>query len=213
MDAEFAGDQDNRRSIMGRVIYLNNAPIGWNSKAMSGVTLSSTEAKYVSMSEGLKDLKFIFMCLKYLKLKVNLPMLVLIDNIGAIEMLDLKTNKCRTKHVDTRYHWIREFIDDDIVAVKYVKSENNVSDICTKNLPGKLFEKHSNKLVSDVGLFTRCSTRKFPKKKIPRWRSRRNRAVRARMPLGYIHEVATKILFIGRNRKRYREVEWWGNPD
>ena len=115
------------------------------------------------MSEGLKDLQFIFMCLKYLKLKVNLPMLVLIDNIGAIEMLDLKTNKCRTKHVNTRYHWIREFIDDNIVAIKYVKSENNVSDICMKNLPSKLFEKHSNKLVSNVGLFTRCKTRQMGK--------------------------------------------------
>ena len=112
VDAEFAGDQDSRKSIMGRIIYLNDVPIGWNLKAMRGVTLSSTEAEYVSMSEGLKDLKFIFMCLKYLKLKVNLPMLVLIDNIGAIEMLDLKTRKCCTKHVDMRYHWIWEFIDD-----------------------------------------------------------------------------------------------------
>ena len=59
VDAEFTGDQDNHRSIMGRIIYLNDAPVGWNSKAMSGVTLSSTEAEYVSMSEGLKDLKFI----------------------------------------------------------------------------------------------------------------------------------------------------------
>ena len=93
VDAEFAGDQDNRRSIMGRIIYLNEAPIGWNSKAMNNDTLSLTEAEYISMSEGLKDLKFIFMCLKYLKMKVNLPMLVLIDNIGAIEMLDLKAGK------------------------------------------------------------------------------------------------------------------------
>ena len=98
---------------MGRVIYLNDSPVGWNSKAMSGVTLSSTESEYVSMSEGMKDLKFLYMCLKYLKQKVDLPMLVFIDNIGAIEMLDLKTGKCRTKHVDTRYHWIQEFINND----------------------------------------------------------------------------------------------------
>ena len=45
VDAEFAGDQDNRKSIMGRVIYLNDAPVEWNSKAMSGVTLSSTKAE------------------------------------------------------------------------------------------------------------------------------------------------------------------------
>ena len=126
---------------MGKIIYLNNAPVGWNSKAMSGVTLSSTEVKYVSMLEGLKDLKFIYMCLKFLKFWFNLPMLVLIDNISAIKMLDLKTNKCRTKHVDTKYHWIRQFVDDNMVNVKYVKSEDNVSDICTKKLSAKLFEK------------------------------------------------------------------------
>ena len=74
-------------------------------------------------------------------------------------MLDLKTNKCCMKHVDTRYHWIKQFVDDDIVNVKYIKSEVNVSDICTKKLPAKLFEKHSNKPVSDVGFFTRCNTK------------------------------------------------------
>ena len=104
IDAEFARDADNRRSIMGRVIYLNDTPIGWNSKAMSGVTLSSAEAEYVSISEGMKDPKFIYMCLHYLQRKVKLPMLVFIDNIGAIKMLDLKTGKCRTKLIDTRYH-------------------------------------------------------------------------------------------------------------
>ena len=45
------------------------------------------------------------------------------------------------------------------MVVKYVKSEDNVSDICTKNFLAKLFEKHSDKLVSDVGFFTRCKTR------------------------------------------------------
>ena len=117
---------------------------------IGGVTLSSTKAEYVSMLEGLKDLKFIYMCLTFLKLRVNLPMLVLIDNIGAIKMLDLKTNKCCTNHVGTKYHWIRQFVDENMVNVKYVKSEDNVSDICTKPLPAKLFKKHSNKLVSDV---------------------------------------------------------------
>ena len=96
-------------------------------------------------------------------MKVNLPMLVLIDNIGAIKMLDMKTRKCRTKHVDTRYHWIKEFIDDEIVQVKYIKSVDNTSDICTKNLPPNLFEKHSSKLITDVGFFVSCNTRQIGK--------------------------------------------------
>ena len=95
VNAEFVGDAHNRRSIMGRIIYLNDTPIVWNSKAMSSVTLSSTEAEYVSMSEGMKDLKFLYMCLRYLQMRVDLPMLVFIDNIGAIEMLESKNGKCR----------------------------------------------------------------------------------------------------------------------
>ena len=51
------------------------------------------------------------------------------------------------------------------MIVKYVKSENNVSDICTKNLPSKPFEKHSKELFSDVGFFVRCDKTKFPPKK------------------------------------------------
>ena len=92
-------------------------------------------------------------------MKVNLPMLVLIDNIGAVEMLDMKSGKCRTKHVNTRFHWIKEFIDNEIVLVKYIKSEENVSDICTKNLPANLFKKHSSKLITNVGFIVRCNTR------------------------------------------------------
>ena len=102
---------------------------------------------------------------------------------------------------------------DKIVDVKYIKSEDNVLDICTKNLPAKLFEKHSSKLISDVGFFVRCNTTKFLKKKMPRWRSKQNREVRWRMPLGYVSEVPTYIPCVGYNRKRYREIEWWGNRD
>ena len=106
---------------MGQVIYLNGTPIGWNSKGQGSVTLSSTEAEYVLMSKGMKDLKFIQMCLMYIKIKVNLPMVVLINNIGAIEMLDSKIGQCKTKHIDTRYHWIKEYVDNNTVKVVYVK--------------------------------------------------------------------------------------------
>ena len=145
-------------------------------------------------------------------MKVNLPMLVLFDNIRAIEMLDMKMGKCRMKHVDTRYHWITQFVDDEIVDVKYIKSENNVADICTKNLQPKLFEKHSSELISDVGFFVRCDKTKFPQKKILRWYSRSNRFVRWRMLPGYIMQRAKWWPDEeDTNREKYREVIFIGN--
>ena len=111
------------------------------------------------------------MCLTYIKIKVDLPMVVLIDNIGAIEMLDSKTGQCKTIHIDTRFHWIKQYVDENKVKVNYVKSENNVADILMKNLQPRLFEKHASKLVTnivdeskqmnDVGFFVRCDKIKF----------------------------------------------------
>ena len=83
-------------------------------------------------------------------MKVDLPMVVLIDNIGAIKMLDSKTGQCKTKHIDTRFHWIKQYIDKNKVKVNYVKSENNVADILTNNLQPRLIKKHASKLVTNI---------------------------------------------------------------
>ena len=149
VDAEFAGDSDDRKSIMGRLIYLNQALIAWCSKGMSGVTLSSTEAEYVSMSEGVKDLKFVHMCLMYLGFTIKLPMSVYIDNIGAIDMLHNQSTKARTKHVDIRFHWIRNFEEEGYIKVIFKRSENNTSDVMTKNVSKRIFDIHEPNLVQN----------------------------------------------------------------
>jgi hypothetical protein len=58
-DSDWAGNPENRISVTGFVIYLPGAPICWRSKRQKGVTLSSSEAKYVVMSEAVKEIRFI----------------------------------------------------------------------------------------------------------------------------------------------------------
>jgi hypothetical protein len=58
-DSDWAGDPEKRVSVTGFIIYLLNIPICWRSKSQKRVTLSSTEAKYVAISEAIKELKFI----------------------------------------------------------------------------------------------------------------------------------------------------------
>jgi hypothetical protein len=60
IDSEWAGDPDSRISVTGFVIYLLGAPICWRSKGQKGVTLSSSEAEYVAMSEAVKEIRFIY---------------------------------------------------------------------------------------------------------------------------------------------------------
>ena len=49
-------------------------------------------------------------------------------------MLDSIAGQCKTKHIDTRFHWIKQYVDENKVKVNYVKLENNVANILTKNL-------------------------------------------------------------------------------
>jgi ferric iron reductase protein FhuF len=56
----------------------------------------------------------------------------------------------RTKHIDIRTHFVREFVEDGIIKVVFVKSEDNDADIFTKNTTEELFEKHSKKMVEKV---------------------------------------------------------------
>jgi hypothetical protein len=85
-DSNWAGDPETRVSVTGFIIYLLSVPIFWRSKSQKGVTLSRTEAEYVAISEAVKELKFIYYLLNDLHIKVNLPIVVKTDNIGAIFM-------------------------------------------------------------------------------------------------------------------------------
>jgi hypothetical protein len=101
-DSNWAGDPETRVSVMGFIIYLLNVPICWHSKSQKGVTLSSTEAEYFAISEAVKELKFIY----YL-------------------LTDLHINW----HVYTGYHFVREFIEDGFIKIKFVRSVENDFDL------------------------------------------------------------------------------------
>jgi hypothetical protein len=83
-------------SVTGFIIYLLNVPICWQSKSQKGVTLLSAEAKYVAISEAVNELKFIYYLLSDLHIKVNLPIVVKTDNIGAIFMSENASTGFRT---------------------------------------------------------------------------------------------------------------------
>jgi hypothetical protein len=110
------------------------APICWRSKSQKGVTLLSTEAEYVAISEAVKELKFIHYLLFDLRIKVNLLIVVKTDNIGAIFVFKNASTGFRTQHADTRCHLVREFIEVGFIKIEYVRSAENDSALFTKNL-------------------------------------------------------------------------------
>lgn len=150
-DSDFAGDKDDRKSITGFVIFLSGFPISWKSKAQPCVTLSSTEAEYVALNETVREMKFIVQLLELIGIPIKKPTTVHVDNVGCIFLAKNKTSGERTKHIDMKYHFIREQVENGLVEIKFVRSEENVADIFTKNLGGEKFNFHSQKLFN--GLF------------------------------------------------------------
>ncbi len=115
------------------------------------MTLSSSEAEYVALSEAAKEVKFVYQLLVSMDMKVKLPIVVHVDNLGAVFMSENVSVSQRTKHVDIHYRFVQEFVLDRFIKVIFVRTENNDSDIFTKNLGGDLHERHSKKMIVEKG--------------------------------------------------------------
>jgi hypothetical protein len=132
-DSDWARDVKNCISLTRFIIYLLGVPICWRSKGQNG-TLSSSEAEYMAMSEAVKEIRFIFYLLRDVGIPVKLPIMVRNDNIGAMFMAEKNASSdIRTRHIDTRYHFIREHVEDGFIKIVFVKIDNNHSDLFTKN--------------------------------------------------------------------------------
>ena len=121
--------------------------IAWKSRAQKHVTLSSTEAEFVAVSDVCTEILFVKMILESLGIKVKTPITVHCDNVGAIFLSYNAKISQRTKHIDTKYRFVGEYVEQGIVKIVFVKSENNIADIMTKNTSELTFKKHKEKLV------------------------------------------------------------------
>ena len=149
-DSDWAGDADDRRSITGFCIFLNGCLISWKSRGQKTVTLSSSEAEYVAVSEVCAEILFIKTLMDFLKLEVDLPITVMCDNVGAIFIDHNSKNNGRTKHISVKHHFIREYVVDGTVQIKFVRSEENLADPFTKNVSRDSYLKHSAKYLKDM---------------------------------------------------------------
>ena len=149
-DSDFAGDRESRRSISGYCVYLFDCLIAWKSKGQKHVTLSLTEAEYVAVSDVCTELMFIRMILMFLGIRVKLPIVVHCDNVGAIFLSYNAKISQRTMHIDTKYRYEGEWVEEGIVKVVFVRSENNIADILTKNTSQETFNRLREKYLEEL---------------------------------------------------------------
>jgi hypothetical protein len=136
-DSDYADERDDRVSVSGWVVTLNDRPVTWKSKKQSTVALSSTEAELYAIAEGVRESLFLRQWLEhYFNVKQSIIMNG--DNNGSQKSADHSTNHEKTKHYDVKCFFVREHLKSGNVILSKVASQENLADILTKpGLVGK----------------------------------------------------------------------------
>jgi len=142
-DASYKPYNDVGHSVGGHAVFLQNAPISEKSKVQQSTTLSVTEAELVSGADCAQDMLFAMRVLESIGLKVKKPMKLFIDNKGAVDYANNWSAGGRMRHVSVRLHFLRELKEQNLIDTVWCKTDDMPADLFTKNLPGPLFNVHT----------------------------------------------------------------------
>lgn len=134
-DADWASDIDKRRSYTGYVFLLADGAISWASTRQSTVALSSTEAEYMAVSTATCEAVWLGMFRQEFESKQK-QVMIKCDNQSAISLAEVEMFRKRSKHIDIRYHHIRDKVNSGVIGLEYVSSMDNVADCLTKGVVG-----------------------------------------------------------------------------
>ncbi|GJR42953.1 retrovirus-related pol polyprotein from transposon TNT 1-94 [Tanacetum coccineum] len=138
-DADHAGCQDTRRSTSGSAQFLGDKLVSWSSKKQKSTAISTTEAEYIAMSGCCAQILWMRSQLSDYGFAFNkIPLYC--DNRSAIALCCNNVQHSRSKHIDTRHHFIREQVEKGVVELYFMTTDYQLADIFTKALPRELFE-------------------------------------------------------------------------
>ncbi|KJZ70698.1 hypothetical protein HIM_09922 [Hirsutella minnesotensis 3608] len=138
-DADFAADLHTRRSTSGFFYSLGSAAISWTSKRQPCVTLSSTEAEYVALTQSAQEAIWLRSLMKDLCHPQAGPTVIHEDNKGSIDLANNPQHHSRTKHISLKWHFIREKVAEGTISLNKIEGTKQPADGLTKALPRDAF--------------------------------------------------------------------------
>ncbi|GJZ32419.1 hypothetical protein Tco_0577855 [Tanacetum coccineum] len=132
-DADHAGCQDTRRSTSGSMQLLGDRLVSWSSKRQKSAAISSTKAEYKALSGCCAQVLWMRSQLTDYGLGFN-KISMYYDNKGAIALCFNNVQHSRSKHIDIRYLFIKEQVENGVVELYFVRTEYHLADIFTKAL-------------------------------------------------------------------------------
>jgi hypothetical protein len=145
-DSDYAANTDDRHSISGSRVFIEAAPACFQSATQKfvtlSVTLSVTESESGAGVSTAQDMMYCYMIITSLGLMVELPMVLEMDNKGAVDLVNNYSVGGRTRHVDVKFFFLRELKEQGLLVIKHVPGSENDAGIFTKNVTASIFEKH-----------------------------------------------------------------------
>ena len=133
-DADWAGSCD-RKSTSGLCFKLsNNSLISWKSKKQTSVALSTCEAEYVAVASAIQEALFLKQLFEDMCDVSGVSVTLNCDNQGTISLTKNRIVSQRSKHIDIKYHFIRDVVSKGIVDIIYVPTNCNIADVFTKTV-------------------------------------------------------------------------------
>jgi transposase InsO family protein len=133
-DSDWGGDVDSRRSMSGYVFLFGGGAVNWSSKTQATVALSSVEAEYAATTHAAKEAIWLSRLLREAGHNLSLPITIFSDSQGSIALAKNPEFHARTKHIEIKHHFIRERVQDGIIRLEYIPTNDMLADQLTKPL-------------------------------------------------------------------------------
>jgi hypothetical protein len=138
-DSDWAGSLEDRKSTTGFIFFMGETAFTWTSKKQSIVALSTCEAEYIAAASCVCHAIWLRKLMEDLQQKQSEATKIFVDNKSAIALAKNPVHHERSKHIDTRFHFIREHIKEGDVELVHVNTHEQIADIFTKPLKTEVF--------------------------------------------------------------------------
>jgi hypothetical protein len=136
-DSDWANDLDDRKSITGFILTIAGAPISWKSRKQRTVSLSSMESEYNASLAAAQEIiwtrKLLYQFSNFLPMTISTTPHYT-DSLTSISFINNDVAHDRTKHIDTHFHFLREQVENHVIAIRHIPGTANPADILTKAL-------------------------------------------------------------------------------
>lgn len=146
VDSDWGGDTSDRKSYTGYAVMLAGGVFSYECKKQTTIALSSTEAEYMALACVVKEAVYLKQLLTEMELECPDAMIVNGDNLSAMNLVKNPVYHARSKHIDIKYHFIRNIYRGGEIELNYCSTSNMIADIFTKNLARPNHEKFSKML-------------------------------------------------------------------